>query len=93
MTNGSTGEFYANTLEQQQQCIKTTVETVGGQVPVIAGVSQAQPAPLYRWPTMLKRLEQTALWWFVLIITMRAKRECTGTSRLLPKREYWDRGL
>jgi len=41
MTNGSTSEFYANTLEQQQKIIKTTVETVAGQVPVIAGVSQA----------------------------------------------------
>jgi 4-hydroxy-tetrahydrodipicolinate synthase len=41
MTNGSTSEFYANTLEQQQMVIKTTVETVAGQVPVIAGVSQA----------------------------------------------------
>lgn len=41
MTNGSTSEFYANTLEQQQQLIKTTVEIVAGQVPVIAGVSQA----------------------------------------------------
>jgi 4-hydroxy-tetrahydrodipicolinate synthase len=41
MTNGSTSEFYANTLEQQQKVIKTTVETVAGQVPVIAGVSQA----------------------------------------------------
>ena len=41
LTNGSTGEFYANTVEEQKQFIKTTVETVAGQVPVIAGVSQA----------------------------------------------------
>lgn len=41
MANGSTGECYANTMEEQQQFIKTTVETVAGQVPVIAGVSQA----------------------------------------------------
>jgi 4-hydroxy-tetrahydrodipicolinate synthase len=41
LTNGSTGEFYANTVEEQKQCIKTTVETVAGQLPVIAGVSQA----------------------------------------------------
>jgi 4-hydroxy-tetrahydrodipicolinate synthase len=40
-TNGSTGEFYANTVEEQKQCIKTTVETVAGRLPVIAGVSQA----------------------------------------------------
>jgi 4-hydroxy-tetrahydrodipicolinate synthase len=40
-TNGSTGEFYANTLEQQKQFIKTTVDAVAGRVPVIAGVSQA----------------------------------------------------
>ncbi|HTY81330.1 MAG TPA: dihydrodipicolinate synthase family protein, partial [Dehalococcoidales bacterium] len=40
-TNGSTGEFYANTTEQQKQFIKTTVETAAGRVPIIAGVSQA----------------------------------------------------
>ncbi|HSW58270.1 MAG TPA: dihydrodipicolinate synthase family protein [Dehalococcoidales bacterium] len=41
LTNGSTGEFYANTVEEQKQVIKTTVETVAGRLPVIAGVSQA----------------------------------------------------
>jgi len=41
LTNGSTGEFYANTVEEQKQFIRTTVETVAGQLPVIAGVSQA----------------------------------------------------
>jgi 4-hydroxy-tetrahydrodipicolinate synthase len=41
LTNGSTGEFYANTVEEQKMVIKTTVETVDGQMPVMAGVSQA----------------------------------------------------
>ena len=41
MTNGSTTEFYANTIEEQQSVIKTVVETVNGAIPVIAGVSDA----------------------------------------------------
>jgi 4-hydroxy-tetrahydrodipicolinate synthase len=41
MTNGSTTEFYANSIEEQKTVIKTVVETVGGDVPVIAGTSQA----------------------------------------------------
>lgn len=41
LTNGSTTEFYANSIEEQQSVIKTVVDTVGGAVPVIAGVSQA----------------------------------------------------
>ena len=41
MTNGSTTEFYANSIEEQQSVIKTAVNTVGGTIPVIAGVSQA----------------------------------------------------
>lgn len=40
MTNGSTTEFYANSMEEQQSVIKAVVDTVGGAVPVIAGVSQ-----------------------------------------------------
>jgi len=41
MTNGSTTEFYANSIEEQKTVIKTVVETVDGRVPVVAGVSQA----------------------------------------------------
>jgi len=41
MTNGSTTEFYANSIEEQKKVIKMVVETVGGEIPVIAGVSQA----------------------------------------------------
>ena len=41
MTNGSTTECYANSLEEQKTVIKTVVETVGRKVPVVAGVSQA----------------------------------------------------
>jgi 4-hydroxy-tetrahydrodipicolinate synthase len=41
LTNGSTTEFYANSIEEQQSVIKTVVDTVDGAVPVIAGVSQA----------------------------------------------------
>ena len=41
MTNGSTTEFYANSIEEQQSVIKTVVDTVSGAVPVIAGVSEA----------------------------------------------------
>ena len=41
MTNGSTTEFYANSIEEQQSVIKTVVETVSGVVPVVAGVSDA----------------------------------------------------
>lgn len=41
MTNGSTTECYANTFEEQQSVIRTVVETVGGAIPVIAGVSEA----------------------------------------------------
>jgi len=40
MTNGSTTEFYANSIEEQKTVIKTVVETVGGKIPVVAGVSQ-----------------------------------------------------
>jgi 4-hydroxy-tetrahydrodipicolinate synthase len=40
MTNGSTTECYANSLEEQKTVIKTVVETVGGRIPVVAGVSQ-----------------------------------------------------
>ncbi len=43
MTNGSTTESYANSIEEQREIIKTVAGTVAGQVPVIAGVSQ--PAP------------------------------------------------
>jgi len=41
MTNGSTTECYANTLDEQKAVMKTVVDTVGGVVPVVAGVSQA----------------------------------------------------
>jgi 4-hydroxy-tetrahydrodipicolinate synthase len=41
MTNGSTTECYANSLDEQKTVIKTVVETVGGKVPVVAGVSGA----------------------------------------------------
>jgi len=41
MTNGSTTEFYANSIEEQKTVIKTVVETVGGTVPVVAGVGLA----------------------------------------------------
>ena len=41
MTNGSTTECYANTLEEQKAVIKTVVDTVGGAVPVVTGVSGA----------------------------------------------------
>ncbi len=40
MTNGSTTEFYANSIEEQRRVIKTAVDTVDGKVPVVAGVSQ-----------------------------------------------------
>jgi len=41
MTNGSTTECYANSVEEQKRVIKTVVETVRGKIPVVAGVSQA----------------------------------------------------
>ena len=41
MTNGSTTECYANSIEEQKKVIKTVVETAGGKIPVVAGVSQA----------------------------------------------------
>lgn len=41
VTNGSTTEFYANTIEEQKNVIKTTVETVGGEIPVVAGVGHS----------------------------------------------------
>lgn len=41
MTNGSTTEFYANSIEEQKTVIKTVVDTADGKVPVVAGVSQA----------------------------------------------------
>ena len=40
MTNGSTTENHANSIEEQKSVIKTVVETVDGAVPVVAGVSQ-----------------------------------------------------
>ena len=40
-TNGNTTEFYANSVEEQKNIIKTVVDTVGGVIPVITGVSQA----------------------------------------------------
>ncbi|MBA7575749.1 4-hydroxy-tetrahydrodipicolinate synthase [subsurface metagenome] len=41
MTNGSTTEFYANSIEEQKTVIKTVVETVGGRIPVVVGAMQA----------------------------------------------------
>jgi len=41
MTNGSTTECYANSLDEQKTVIKTVVDTVSGKVPVVAGVSGA----------------------------------------------------
>ena len=41
MTNGSTTEFYANSIEEQKAVINTVVDTVAGRVPVVAGASQA----------------------------------------------------
>jgi len=41
MTNGSTTEFYANSIEEQKKVIKTVVDTVDGKKPVIAGAMQA----------------------------------------------------
>lgn len=41
MTNGSTTEFYANSIDEQKSVIKTVVDTVDGVIPVIAGVSEA----------------------------------------------------
>ncbi len=40
LTNGSTTEAYANSIDEQKEVIKTVVKTVDGRVPVIAGVSQ-----------------------------------------------------
>ena len=50
MTNGSTTECYANTLEEQKTVIKTVVDTVNGAVPVVTGVSGA--AARENWPTL-----------------------------------------
>src|SRR5260370_30185907 len=36
---GSTGEFYAMTVEERDLLFRATVEAVAGRVPVIAGVS------------------------------------------------------
>ena len=41
MTNGSTTEFYANSIEEQKKVIRTVVDTVDGRVPVIAGASHS----------------------------------------------------
>ena len=41
MTNGSTTECYANSIEEQRKVIETVVNSVEGRLPVIAGVSQA----------------------------------------------------
>lgn len=41
LANGSTTECYANSIEEQKKVIQTVVNTVGGRLPVIAGVSQA----------------------------------------------------
>jgi 4-hydroxy-tetrahydrodipicolinate synthase len=40
MTNGSTTECFANSIEEQKKVIKTVVDTVAGRLPVVAGVSQ-----------------------------------------------------
>jgi len=41
MTNGSTTEFYANSIEEQHSVIEAVVDAVSGAVPVIAGVSHS----------------------------------------------------
>ena len=41
ITNGSTAEFYANSIEEQKSVIKTVIDTVDGAIPTIVGVSQA----------------------------------------------------
>lgn len=48
LTNGSTTEFYANSIEEQKSVIRTVVDTVSGAIPVIAGVSQAGTAQTIR---------------------------------------------
>lgn len=40
MTNGSTTECYANSIEEQKTVIKTVVDVVAGRVPVVVGASQ-----------------------------------------------------
>ncbi|MGC8601818.1 MAG: dihydrodipicolinate synthase family protein [Thermoprotei archaeon] len=40
LTNGSTTEAYANSIDEQKDVIRTVVNTVNGKLPVIAGVSQ-----------------------------------------------------
>ena len=41
LTNGSTSEFYAMSVEEQKDAIKTVMDTVKGEMLVVAGVSQA----------------------------------------------------
>ena len=41
MTNGSTTESYANSIDEQKKVIETVTNIVQGRLPVIAGVSQA----------------------------------------------------
>ncbi|MBA7530835.1 4-hydroxy-tetrahydrodipicolinate synthase [subsurface metagenome] len=41
MTNGSTTEFYANSLEEQKTVIKTVIDTVDGKIPVVVGAMRA----------------------------------------------------
>lgn len=56
MTNGSTTEFYANTIEEQKKVIDTVVDTVDGRVPVIAGASEAGAIKTIK---MVKYVEQS----------------------------------
>jgi len=39
MTNGSTTEFYANSIDEQKAVIRTVVDAVKGRIPVVAGAS------------------------------------------------------
>jgi len=48
LTNGSTTEFYVNSMEQQKKNIETVIDTVSGQIPVIVGVSQPAAEPTIR---------------------------------------------
>lgn len=41
LTNGSTTEFYANSIDEQKSVIRTVIDTVDGAVPVVAGSAQA----------------------------------------------------
>lgn len=81
MTNGSTTECYANSLDEQKTVIKTVVDTVGGAIPVVAGVSQAAAERTIELAKYAEEVGADCAMMTPPIITRQARKGCINTAR------------